>query len=77
MKTAYTDYPFDFLGDVAGQKAPIREIQVDCYDGNKYVKIFVEGHETEIKSGYIYIRPGRCGQTKRLFPRTHIGLYHD
>jgi hypothetical protein len=77
MKTAYTDYPFDFLGDVPYQPAPVREIKVVGCAGafDKYVTILVEGHETEIKAGYIYTKPGRYARMK--FPRTHAGLYHD
>lgn len=60
-KIYYTDYPFTSLGDVAGQQAPIREIQVLNYDGNKYCDILVEGKLENIKWGYIYTVPGRCG----------------
>jgi len=61
-KKYYTDYPFEFLGDIPGENAPIREIEVISYDGNKHTRIWVEGQETEIKSGYIYVRPGRLGE---------------
>lgn len=57
----YTDYPFEFLGDVAGKEAPIREIEVMSYDGNKYVTICVEGFVTEIKKGYVYDIERRLG----------------
>ena len=51
----FTDYPFTQLGDIPNKKAPIREIEkILAYDGDKYVKILVDGIETEIKSGYIY-----------------------
>jgi hypothetical protein len=63
---AYTDYPFTFLGDIEGQIAPIRECEVLSYDGDKYCKIIVEGHTTEIKAGYIYPVPGRCGEVKSI-----------
>jgi len=59
---AYTDYPFTFLGDVEGLRAPIREIEVLDYDGDKYCNIVVEGHKDSIKSGYIYNTPGRSGE---------------
>lgn len=58
---AYTDYPFTFLGDVPHKEAPIRECVVVGYDGNKYCDIIVEGQRTSIKAGYIYTKPGRCG----------------
>lgn len=63
---AYTDYPFTFLGDEPHQKAPIRECRVIDYDGNKYCRIIVEGIETEVKSGYLYKAPGRCGEVERI-----------
>lgn len=59
---AYTDYPFEELGDIPYTKAPIREVLVLSFDGNKYCKIIVEGVQSEIKAGYIYVKPGRCGQ---------------
>lgn len=33
---AYTDYPFEFLGDIKGELASVREINVLWWDGNKY-----------------------------------------
>lgn len=47
---AWTDYPFTVLGDEPYKKAPIREIEVISYDGNKYCKIIVSGVD-EIKAG--------------------------
>lgn len=57
---AYTDYPFDFLGDVAGGEAPVRQVEVLYYDEDKRCKIVVEGFETEVKTGYLYTKPLRC-----------------
>jgi hypothetical protein len=55
---AYTDYPIKELGDVGGHTAPMRACIVLSYDGNKYCRVLVEGHEVEIKGGYIYeVRP--------------------
>ncbi len=51
---AFTDYPFEKLGDIAGKKAPVRECEVISYDGNKYCLIEVSGIKAIIKSGYIY-----------------------
>lgn len=59
---AWTDYPFTELGDEAYQEAPVREIEVLSYDGDKYCRVMVQGHETEIKAGYIYQKPGRLGE---------------
>ena len=56
---AWTDYPFEWLGDELFALAPVREIEVLSYDGGKRCRILVAGREEEIKSGYIYQRPGR------------------
>lgn len=57
----WTDYPIIELGDMPRQEAPIRRVTPIKYDGNKYCKILVGGITTEIKAGYIYTEPGRCG----------------
>ncbi len=59
---AYTDYPFDFLGDPLHVQAPVRECEVLSYDGDKYCIIIVGGVETEVKSGYLYSKRGRFGK---------------
>jgi hypothetical protein len=56
---AFTDYPFEFLGDALGFDATLREIEVLSYDGDKYCIVQVEGWKCEIKSGYIYSGMGR------------------
>lgn len=58
---AWTDYPFCRLGDVLGMAAPIRQVEVLSYDGDKYCRILVEGLEQEIKAGYLYSTSGRFG----------------
>lgn len=63
---AWTDYPFTELGDIAHQQAPIREVRVISYDGNKYCRIVVGGLESEVKLGYLYKKPGRCGEAPKL-----------
>lgn len=63
---AWTDYPFDQLQDEAYKKAPVREIEVLSYDGDKYCRVRVCGHEDEIKAGYIYQRKGRFGEVPHL-----------
>jgi hypothetical protein len=71
---AWTDYPFTWLGDTAHKVAPVREIRVLEYDGNKYCRVRVVTDEPivlagrglnyfdEIKSGYVYQRAGRQGE---------------
>lgn len=59
----YTDYPIIKFGDKPGRLAPMREIEILSYDGNKYctVKVIPSIFEKNkkpvketIKSGYIY-----------------------
>ena len=64
LMKAWTDYPFPELGDTPGHEAPVREITVLSYDGDKYCRISVDGVEFEIKAGYIYARPGRYGEVE-------------
>ncbi len=70
MKTcsirAYTDYPIERLGDIPHQLAPIRRVKVLSYDRDKYCIIKVEGRYEEIKSGYIYMQPGRAGEVPSI-----------
>ena len=63
---AWTDYPFAQMQDEAGKKAPVREIEVLSYDGDKYCKVLVCGHEDEIKAGYVYQREGRYGEVPQI-----------
>lgn len=57
---AYTDYPFTALGDEPYKSAPVREIEVLSYDGDKYCVVLVEGIEQEVKSCYVYKNKARC-----------------
>jgi len=59
---AFTDYPIRDLGDSPNEIAPIREVEVLSYDGNKYCMILVDGVTTEVKSGYLYHGVGRAGE---------------
>jgi hypothetical protein len=63
---AYTDYPFIELGDTEGQRAPVREIKVLSYDGDKYCRVLVDRVDAEIKAGYIYQREGRYGSVPNV-----------
>ena len=58
---AWTDYPIRTLGDEPNKEAPIRPCEILDYDGDKYCLVRVEWNELEIKSGYLYKRPGRYG----------------
>jgi hypothetical protein len=70
----YTDCPIDFLGDVPGQKAPIRKCQILAYDGDKYCCILVHGVITEVKSGYVYKEKGRCCEVESYLHDDLTGL---
>lgn len=50
----FTDYPFSELGDTPGEPAPVREVEVLSWDGDKYVDIQVEGQRLSVKRFYIY-----------------------
>jgi len=67
---AFTDYPFEELGDIPGSETPIREVEVLVYDENKYCTVKVEGIITEVKSGYLYTKHGREGQVPCLSAKT-------
>lgn len=69
-KKIYTDYSFVIqLGDKPRQQAPIREVKILAYDGNKYVTIEVEGWLADVKFGYLYYEPKRCGETPFVTPK--------
>ena len=59
----YTDYPFVELGDEPNKEAPIREVSLIGFDGDKYVDVLVEGKVSSTKWGYIYMEPKRFGET--------------
>jgi hypothetical protein len=63
---AWTDYPFPQLGDVALSKAPIRQVEVLRYDGDKYCDVRVAGVQASVKAGYLYSRPGWSGEVPPL-----------
>jgi len=68
--TGWTDYPIIALGDLPGKKAPIRRVKVLWYDGNKYITIKTpEGCIDQIKCGYLYRKPGRCGRVPNVSVR--------
>lgn len=77
----YTDYPL--YPSEYGKIAPIREIDVIGYDGDKYCRVVHEGTEFEIKSGYIYPRPMRfycrkiCKSFSKLLNRLEKEYYNE
>lgn len=74
---AYTDMPFDFLGDKPGEEAPIREVLVYGWDENKYVTLSVMGLLAEVKAGYIYPKPARVGEVKAVDTKLYKYLSYE
>jgi len=54
----WTDYPLEGL-DEPYSEAPIREVEVQGWDGNKYAKVKFNRHTYTFKVGYLYTRPFR------------------
>jgi len=73
----WTDYPILELGDIGGEKAPIRECKPLSYDGNKYCRVEVGKIKTEFKSGYIYTEKGRSGSVPVINHETLLELPHQ
>jgi hypothetical protein len=73
---AWTDYPFTGLGDIPGYDAPVRQIEVFLYDGDKYctVKVYDLEHEAEIKRCYIYQKSGRLGEVPAVTEKQLLNL---
>ncbi len=74
----WTDYPFrenDLPRFSQRQLAPIRKVRVISWDGNKYVRVRWRREVVEIKYGYLYAVPARCGDV----PHVNFNLYkvHD
>lgn len=53
-QVAYTNYPLIELGDEPYEEAPVREVEILDYDGNKYCNILREGLVFLVKIGYLY-----------------------
>lgn len=73
MNTLYTDYPIAEFGDPAFKLAPVRKVTPISYDGDKYVKVSVDGVHIDIKSGYIYTEQGRHGEVPMFDPVKYFG----
>ena len=73
----FTDYPFEELNDTTGQSAPLREMTLLQYDGDKYCKLQFENIQLECKSGYIYVFKKRTNGKVILYPITQqeLSLY--
>lgn len=53
--TWWTGYPFAELGDPPRQRAPIREVVLLEWSGDKYARVRLpDGHEAEVKAGYLF-----------------------
>lgn len=67
MTYYYTNYPFNELGDIPHQQAPLRKVKLINFDGDKWCKVEVEGIVADVK--YFYLR--------RLTPLTFEQLIID
>ena len=69
MTYYYTNYPFNELGDIPHQQAPLRKVKLNNFDGDKWCKVEVEGIVADVK--YFYLR--------RLTPLTfeQLIIYFD
>lgn len=73
--TCWTDYPFLELGDTPGRQAPIRQVLVLSYDGNKYAQLRLGTQYLEVKAGYLYRQKGRLGQVRQVSRRKLERMY--
>jgi hypothetical protein len=62
---AWTDYPF-LDTDAKGQPAPIREVTVIAFDGDKYADVQYQGQTYNFKAGYLYKEPARSREDKHF-----------
>lgn len=60
----WTDYPL--LPHERGKRAPIRRVRALCWDGNKYALIRWGSRLWDLKVGYLYPEPGRCGDVPSI-----------
>lgn len=51
---AYTDYPIIKLNNSNNKQNLTKEVEVLCYDGNKYCLIKINSIIKEVKAGYLY-----------------------
>ena len=66
---AFTDVPIVELGDTVGYEAPIREVQVLSFDGDKYFTVQVKGITVKIVAGRIYRNAARYGHGQAIDSR--------
>jgi hypothetical protein len=76
---AWTDYPLCesalVLGtalDTPDEEAPIREVKVLGWDGNKYARVRFEGDIYVFKVGYLYTEPYRMTMDNQDSPVPNI-----
>lgn len=71
---AYTDYPIIELNNSNNKQNLTKEVEVLCYDGNKYCLIKINSLIKEIKPGYLY----KDTRINRLIKEIKAGyLYKD
>lgn len=69
--TCWTDYSFTELGDVVGERAPIRHVTFMRFHGYSetsrvwtLVRLMNTGKPLRVKACYLYSQPGRCGEVR-------------
>lgn len=71
--SCWTDYPFEQLGDVAGELAPLRQVTIFHYDGNKMAGVESKCGAVEwIKAGYLYRNRARLSQGSKALNRRKL-----
>lgn len=63
---AFTDYPILQLGDKPRTQAPIRQVKIISYDGDKRCRVMIADLEFDIKCCYLYSQPGRLGEVETI-----------
>jgi hypothetical protein len=76
---AWTDYPLTrdacILGPVLDEpytEAPIREVEVLGWDGNKYARVRFEDGVYVFKAGYLYTEPFRLTMDADTIPQINV-----
>jgi len=75
-----TDYPIPEYGDKEGFRAPIRNVVIRSYDGDKYVSVFVQDIDdvkrwivVAMKAGYVINKHTGRQPTKRTLNKYFKG----
>lgn len=69
--SGWTDYPFLELGDEEQKEAPIRQVNVQSFNGYRHAIVtFIDNSfQLELPVAYLFRSRGRSGQVKQVNPR--------